>query len=194
MILKRREPSLKELVTKLKRSFYTSSYYYYCEKPVCTGYTVTQFARESFGPCPLVRECRFFVEGRRSRVECLGSRVNCRGSKVKCRGFQNFGDLFANFSFVAVEGFLTAFSCLKVNFVESLFKPTMLYLEKKLENLGFEVTFDPPGDGDYFYSSARQRLWAVQIFSLPAGCQTYGQKDSCNSFLRSYSIDFNNTY
>ena len=42
MLLKRKEPS-----RKTKEVFIHSSYYYYCEKPVCMRYTVTQFARES---------------------------------------------------------------------------------------------------------------------------------------------------
>ena len=34
----------------------------------------------------------------------------------------------------------------------------MLDIEKKLENLGFEVTFNPPEYGDCFYTSAAQTL------------------------------------
>ena len=49
-----------------------------------------------------------------------------------------------------MEGYLTAFSCRKLNFVGSLFKPTMLYKYGKLENLGFEVTLDPLGDSSLF--------------------------------------------
>ena len=38
---------------KTKQVFIRSSYYYYCEKPMCMRCTVTQLARESVGLCPL---------------------------------------------------------------------------------------------------------------------------------------------
>ena len=41
-----------------KKVFIHSSYNYYCEKPVCMRYTVTQFARESVGLCPF---CGLYV-------------------------------------------------------------------------------------------------------------------------------------
>ena len=37
---------------KTKDVFIRSSYYYYCEKPVCLRYRITQFARASVGLCP----------------------------------------------------------------------------------------------------------------------------------------------
>ena len=38
---------------KTKQVFIRSSYYYYCEKPICMRCTVTQLAHESVGLCPL---------------------------------------------------------------------------------------------------------------------------------------------
>ena len=37
---------------KTKDVFIRSSYYYYCEKPVCMRCRITQFARASVGLCP----------------------------------------------------------------------------------------------------------------------------------------------
>ena len=37
---------------KTKQVFIRSSYYCYCEKPICTRCSVTQLARESVGLCP----------------------------------------------------------------------------------------------------------------------------------------------
>ena len=43
----------KGIVYTTKQVFIRSSYYCYCEKPICMRCTVTQLARESVGPCPL---------------------------------------------------------------------------------------------------------------------------------------------
>ena len=34
----------------------------------------------------------------------------------------------------------------------------MSYLEKKIERLGFKITFNPPGDGDCYFGSSGQQL------------------------------------
>ena len=53
MLLKRKEPLLRELVAKLKRSSYVQvTIICNCAQPVCMRYTVTQFACESVGLCP----------------------------------------------------------------------------------------------------------------------------------------------
>ena len=45
IIIRRKEPLLKALVTKLQEVFIHLSYYYDCEKPVFMRYTVTQFMK-----------------------------------------------------------------------------------------------------------------------------------------------------
>ena len=44
--------------------------------------------------------------------------------------------------------------------LEVIFKlgPAMSYMKKKVVHLGYEVTFNPPGDGDCFYASAAKAL------------------------------------
>ena len=42
----------------------------------------------------------------------------------------------------------------------------MSYLDKTLERLRLEVTFNPPGDGDCFFGSAAQQLGLLGIESL----------------------------
>ena len=36
----------------------------------------------------------------------------------------------------------------------------MLPMERRVERLGYEVTFNPPGDGDCFYASAAKARWS----------------------------------
>ena len=56
----------------MKQVFIRSSYYYYCEKPICMRCTVTQLARESVGLCPLrcsyVREFELSHSNRVNRI------------------------------------------------------------------------------------------------------------------------------
>ena len=45
----------------------------------------------------------------------------------------------------------------------------MSYLEKKIERLGFKITFNPPGDGDCYFGSFGQQLGQLEIESQNFG-------------------------
>ena len=50
---------------------------------------------------------------------------------------------------------------------------------KRVERLGYEVTFNPPGDGDCFYASAAKAL----------GIETQSLKKVVFEFLKSHQFD-----
>jgi len=52
-------------------------------------------------------------------------------------------------------------------------------MEKKLDNLGFEVTFNPPGDGNCFYSSAAHAL----------GIETQSLEKVVFDYLKNHQFD-----
>ena len=52
-------------------------------------------------------------------------------------------------------------------------------MEKRVEQLGYHVTFNPPGDGDCFYASAAN---ALRI-------ETQGLKKVIFDFLKSHQFD-----
>ena len=52
-------------------------------------------------------------------------------------------------------------------------------MEKRVECLGYEVTFDPPGDGDCFYASAAKALKT----------ETQSLKNVVFDFLKSHQFD-----
>jgi len=52
-------------------------------------------------------------------------------------------------------------------------------MEKRVEHLGYEVTFNPPGDGDCFYASAAK---ALQI-------ETQSLKKVVFDFLKRHQFD-----
>ena len=68
--------------------------------------------------------------------------------------------------------------CKRLNLFFSFFfvsNPT----EKRVERLGYDVAFNPPGDGDCFYASAAK---ALEI-------ETPGLKKVIFDFLKSYQFD-----
>lgn len=52
-------------------------------------------------------------------------------------------------------------------------------MEKIVERLGYQVTFNPPGDGDCFYASAAKAL----------GIETQSLKKVVFDFLKSHQFD-----
>jgi len=52
-------------------------------------------------------------------------------------------------------------------------------MEKRVERLGYEVTFNPPGDGDCFYGSAAKVL----------EIETQSLKNVVFDFLKSHQFD-----
>ena len=52
-------------------------------------------------------------------------------------------------------------------------------MEKRVERFGYEVTFNPRGDGDFFYASAAKAL----------GIETQGLKNVIFDFLKSHQFD-----
>ena len=52
-------------------------------------------------------------------------------------------------------------------------------MEKRVERLGYEVTFNPPGDGDCLYASATKAL----------GIKTQSLKKGIFDFLKSHQFD-----
>jgi len=52
-------------------------------------------------------------------------------------------------------------------------------MEKIVERLGYEVTFNPPGDGDCFYASEAKAL----------GIETQSLKKVVFDFLKSHQFD-----
>ena len=52
-------------------------------------------------------------------------------------------------------------------------------MEKGVERLGYDVTFNPPGDSDCFYASAAKAL----------GMETQGLKKVIFDFLKSHQLD-----
>ena len=52
-------------------------------------------------------------------------------------------------------------------------------MEKRVERFGYEVTFNPPGDGDCFYASAAQAL----------GIETQSLTKVVFDFLKSHQFD-----
>ena len=52
-------------------------------------------------------------------------------------------------------------------------------IEKVVERLGYEVTFNPPGDGDCFYTSAAKAL----------GIEKQSLKKVVFDFLKSHQFD-----
>ena len=52
-------------------------------------------------------------------------------------------------------------------------------IEKRVERLRYDVTFNPPEDGDFFYASAEKAL----------GIETQGLKKVIFDFLKSHHFD-----
>ena len=52
-------------------------------------------------------------------------------------------------------------------------------MEKRVERFGYEVTFNPPGDGDFFYASETKAL----------GIETQGLKNVIFDLLKSHQFD-----
>ena len=52
-------------------------------------------------------------------------------------------------------------------------------MEKRVERLEYDVAFNPPGDGDFFYASAAKAL----------GIETQGLKKVIFDFLKSHQLD-----
>ena len=52
-------------------------------------------------------------------------------------------------------------------------------MEKRVERFGYEVTFSPPGNGDFFYASAAKAL----------GIETQGLKNVIFDFLKNHQFD-----
>ena len=52
-------------------------------------------------------------------------------------------------------------------------------MEKRVKRLGYDVSFSPPGDGDFFYASAAKAL----------GIETQGLKNVIFDFLKSHQFD-----
>ena len=73
--------------------------------------------------------------------------------------------------------FLTVFSCHST--VCRVVSCTVLEMESKLEQLEFEVSFNQPGDGDCFYSSAAKAL----------GIPSQTLKNVVFDYLRNHQFD-----
>ena len=55
-------------------------------------------------------------------------------------------------------------------------------MEKRVERLGYDVAFNPPGDGDCFNASA-SKAWGIETQGL--------KKAAIFDFLKSYQFDVN---
>ena len=86
-------------------------------------------------------------------------------------------DLFQLYVEHEVGVFLTVFSCHST--VCRVVSYTVLEMESKLEQLGFEVSFNPPGDGDCFYSSGAKAL----------GIPSQTLKNVVFDYLRNHQFD-----
>ena len=125
-----------------------------------------------------------FVEGVEftSAGFCRGSRVVKKFWKVNILSYiklLKYMTLIARFvSSVLSHAALRLLLCKRLNLFFSFFfvsNPT----EKRVERLGYDVAFNPPGDGDCFYASAAK---ALEI-------ETPGLKKVIFDFLKSYQFD-----